>query len=228
MSKDLIELIKKAYKGDFIDNFNAFTVKELKTNNGSMIFSKNEKYLSSEIEKFSPTYLFTQYSYKHRYFASYKISDKSDKTLIYVLYNPSYANPENNDDTIKNCINLAERSGYGVVEIINLFSLRAPNPSKVKMKNSNDTNREFILNYLTEKKDDNKSDIVFAWGHGKENDSYCKQLIEEIKVALENKESFVIGVDTELLNTINHHPDKRVWNGLGGFENLSVLVPCKK
>lgn len=223
MAEKLIELINNSNDTNKKLESEDFLVKELVSDNGFMVFSKNEIYSSKEISEFNLKYLFDKYPYKHRYFASYKLNNNS-KTLVYILYNPSYANPEDNDDTIKNCIKLAEKSGYGVVEILNLFSLRTPNPSKHSLKSTNAINKEFIINYLTQLNNMENKDVVFAWGHGKENDSYCKNLIEEIETILKDKPTFVIGVNPEVVNKINHHPDKRVWNGLGGFENLATLV----
>lgn len=227
MSEKLIELInnvngtgKKLESEDFI-------IKELVLNNGFMVFSKNEQYNSKEISKFNLRYLFDKYPYKHRYFARYNLSS-NDKSIVFILYNPSYANPDENDDTIQNCINLAEDSGYGIVEIINLFSLRTPNPSKSSLKNTNSANKEFIINYLRQISNDENKDVVFAWGLGKEKDSYCKNLIEEIETILKDKQTFIIGVNQEVANEFNHHPSSQVWNGLGGFDNLAILFPLEK
>ncbi len=223
MTGELIELInnvndtgKKLESEDFI-------VKELVLNNGFMVFSKNEQYNSKEISKFNLRYLFDKYPYKHRYFARYNLSS-NDKSIVFILYNPSYANPDENDDTIQNCIKLAEDSNYGIVEIINLFSLRSPNPSKSSLKNTNSVNKEFIISYLRQISNDENKDVVLAWGLGKEKDSYCKNLIEEIETVLKNKQTFIIGVNQEVANEFNHHPSSQVWNGLGGFANLATLV----
>lgn len=223
MTGELIELInnvnntgKKLESEDFI-------VKELVLNNGFIVFSKNEQYNSKEISKFNLRYLFDKYPYKHRYFARYNLSS-NDKSIVFILYNPSYANPDENDDTIQNCIKLAEDSNYGIVEIINLFSLRSPNPSKSSLKNTNSVNKEFIISYLRQISNDENKDVVLAWGLGKEKDSYCKNLIEEIETVLKNKQTFIIGVNQEVANEFNHHPSSQVWNGLGGFANLATLV----
>ncbi len=223
MTGELIELInnvndtgKKLKSEDFI-------VKELVLNNGFMVFSKNEQYNSKEISKFNLRYLFDKYPYKHRYFARYNLSS-NDKSIVFILYNPSYANPDENDDTIQNCIKLAEDSNYGIVEIINLFSLRSPNHSKSSLKNTNSVNKEFIISYLRQISNDENKDVVLAWGLGKEKDSYCKNLIEEIETVLKNKQTFIIGVNQEVANEFNHHPSSQVWNGLGGFANLAALV----
>lgn len=223
MTRELIELINNGNGTGKKPESEKFIVKELVLNNGFMVFSKNEQYTSKEISKFNLSYLFDKYPYKHRYFARYNLSS-NDKTIVFILYNPSYANPDENDDTINNCIKLAENSDYGIVEIINLFSLRTPNPSKLSLKNTNSVNKEFIISYLRQISNDENKDIVLAWGLGKEKDSYCKNLIEEIETVLKNKQTFIIGVNQKVANEFNHHPNSQVWNGLGGFENLATLV----
>lgn len=225
MSGKLIELINNVYSTGKKLESEDFIVKELVLNNGFMVFSKNEQYTSIEISKFNLSYLFDKYPYKHRYFARYNLSSK-DQTIVFILYNPSYANPDENDDTIQNCIKLAEDSGYGIVEIINLFSLRATNPKDLKesLKETNTVNKEFIISYLRQISNDENKDVVLAWGLGKEKDSYCKNLIEEIETVLKNKQTFIIGVNQEVANEFNHHPSSQVWNVLGGFENLATLV----
>lgn len=225
MTGELIELINNVNDtGEKLESED-FIVKELVLNNGFMVFSKNEQYNSKEISKFNLRYLFDKYPYKHRYFARYNLS-LNDKSIVFILYNPSYANPDENDDTIQNCIKLAEDSGYGIVEIINLFSLRATNPKDLKesLKETNTVNKEFIISYLRQISNDENKDVVLAWGLGKEKDSYCKNLIEEIETVLKNKQTFIIGVNQEVANEFNHHPSSQVWNGLGGFANLATLV----
>ncbi len=223
MTRELIELINNVNDTSIKHESENFIVKELVLNNGFMVFSKNEQYTSKEISEFNLRYLFDKYPYKHRYFARYNLSSK-DKSIVFILYNPSYANPDENDDTIQNCIKLAEDSNYGIVEIINLFSLRSPNHSKSSLKNTNSVNKEFIISYLRQISNDENKDVVLAWGLGKEKDSYCKNLIEEIETVLKNKQTFIIGVNQEVANEFNHHPSSQVWNGLGGFANLATLV----
>lgn len=223
MAEKLIEFIDKVNDTGTTPESENFIVKEIVSDSGFMVFSKKEQYTSKEINKFNSKYLFDKYPYKHRFFARYNLSSNA-KTVVFLLYNPSYANPEKNDDTIKNCKKLAGDSGYGIVEIINLFSLRTPNPSKSALKNTNSVNKEFIISYLMQISNDENKDVVLAWGLGKEKDSYCKNLIEEIETVLKNKQTFIIGVNKEVVNEFNHHPSSQVWNGLGGFENLATLV----
>lgn len=224
MTNTLCELIEKCKATKDYASTKDFIVEPflLEDYDGFMVFSK-ETYTENEINKFKNKIKFEDYRYKHRYYASYKISDKNNTTLTFILYNPSYANPKILDETISNCIKLAKQNSYSNVEIINLFSLRQTESSKQSLEKVNNINKEFLNEYI--KNLDN--DIVVAWGYGKDNKhkKYCKEISEYLK----NKNIFYIGINVEKINQyINRHPDKRVWNGVGGFNNVATLVPIEK
>ena len=80
----------------------------------------------------------------------------------FVMLNPSTANETEDDPTIRRCIGFAQRRGYGGMEIVNLFALRATDP-KMLMKHGapsgGDRNDEAILSVVQ------KSDLtIVAWG----------------------------------------------------------------
>lgn len=112
-----------------------------------------------------------------------QISDKDNTTVTFILYNPSYANPENSDETISNCIELAKQNSYSNIEIINLFSLRQTESSKQDLKNTNSINKEFLNEYIKNL----ENDIVAAWGCGKDNKhkKYCKGIYDCLKFDLQ-------------------------------------------
>ena len=47
---------------------------------------------------------------------------------LYVMLNPSTADADIDDATIRSCIRLAKGLGYGSFEVVNLFAFRATNP----------------------------------------------------------------------------------------------------
>jgi hypothetical protein len=55
------------------------------------------------------------------------------KRVAFVMLNPSTADAESNDPTIRRCIGFAQSWGYGALEVVNLFSFRTPHPSQLAL-----------------------------------------------------------------------------------------------
>ncbi len=51
---------------------------------------------------------------------------------LFVMLNPSVADAEIDDPTIRSCIRLSKSLGYGSFEVVNLFALRATDPSELE------------------------------------------------------------------------------------------------
>lgn len=223
----LIEKCKNCQDGNYPNSVD-YDIKPLSLNEykGFMVFSK-ETYTQEEINKFDNKNKFENYKYKHRYYALYKITDKDEKTLTFILYNPSSANPEQLDATISKCIELAKKNDYGNVEILNLFSLRQTNSSPKVLNESNSINSQYLKDYLKDIQDNDKNhDIVVAWGCGK--DTKHKKYCNEIRNCLKEENTFYIGIDVKKINQqINRHPDPRVWNALGKFDEVAKLEQIK-
>jgi hypothetical protein len=52
--------------------------------------------------------------------------------MVFVLLNPSVADAERNDPTLRGCIAFARGSGFGGVEVVNLFAFRATDPRALR------------------------------------------------------------------------------------------------
>lgn len=221
--KEIIESNKKYFRG--LEITKDFAIKG--DENSWMIFSgTNEQYTKKECSEFKKyENKFVETPFKHRYYSYYKNKNKklTHKGIVYIIFNPSHAIPEDVDDSINNCINLAK--DYDYIEILNLFSLRKPSGyKKTELYDSNNVNKKFILDYLENIVNNKDIDVVLAWGHGKEKD--YKEIIDEINNILKNKNNvFIIGVDAQKANTYIHHANSQIWNGIGKIEEVAKLVP---
>lgn len=60
-----------------------------------------------------------------------RIWDDARPLLVYILLNPSTADDERDDPTVKRCVRFAELLGYGGIVIVNLYAFRSSNPLEV-------------------------------------------------------------------------------------------------
>lgn len=67
---------------------------------------------------------------KYRYSLS-RVWDNSKPKVLFIMLNPSTADAEKDDPTIRRCIGFAKDWGYGGLYVVNLFALRATNPKEL-------------------------------------------------------------------------------------------------
>lgn len=68
---------------------------------------------------------------KYRHNLTRKVSDK-EGLLTFIMLNPSTADAELDDPTIRKCKGFCDRFGYGALQVVNLFDFRATNPDELK------------------------------------------------------------------------------------------------
>lgn len=96
--------------------------------------------------------------YRHGLWRSW---DHGKNPLVYIMLNPSTADANVDDPTIRKCVHYAVREGYGGIRVVNLFDLRATNPYKIlKHEQPNSDVNDFIL----EKVIKSYPTIICAWG----------------------------------------------------------------
>ena len=63
---------------------------------------------------------------RYRYSLTRRFADGLD--LVFVMLNPSTADADKDDPTIRRCCGFADRMGFGGIIVVNLFALRAAAP----------------------------------------------------------------------------------------------------
>lgn len=110
-------------------------------------------------------------------FALWRIWDEDKPIITFVGLNPSTANEDTNDPTIRRVIRFANRWGYGGVYMMNLFPLVTPNPKDLLTKpipkwaqRLNDSLLGKIIDH-----------VVFAWGSFPEAKEKGEQIAARVK-----------------------------------------------
>lgn len=92
-------------------------------------------------------------------------------TLLYVMLNPSTANADEDDATIRRCIGFAQRGGFGALEVVNLYAYRATKPADMRAAADpiGPENDRHIVEHCTDW--DGQSAVCCAWGGNARMDS---------------------------------------------------------
>lgn len=87
--------------------------------------------------------------------------DISRPALGFIMLNPSVADADQDDPTIRKCIGFAERLGFGAIVVTNLYAYRATDPANLKRAGypRGPENDEWIRKAIME-----CGPIVCAWG----------------------------------------------------------------
>lgn len=130
---------------------------------------------------------------KYRYVLT-RIWDETKPTVVFIGLNPSTADEEVDDKTIRKCIGYAKRWGYGKLIMVNLFAFRSTDPSMLKRVEDpvGPDNDSYIQKCVSE------SNLVIAcWGnHGK--------LLNRDKVLMDSLSNLVCLKRNK--NGTPHHP----------------------
>lgn len=101
---------------------------------------------------------------KYRYTLS-RIWDEPSNAypiLVFIGLNPSIADADINDPTIRRCIGFAKNWGYSGMIMLNLFAYRATDPKDMdKAKDKIGENNDKILTDIAL---DSNYDVIFCWG----------------------------------------------------------------
>lgn len=98
---------------------------------------------------------------KHRLYLT-RIWEPTGSIVMFIGLNPSVANKEKNDPTMRRVIDYAKQWGFGGVVMVNCYSYIATKPKDLVTENIPDTD------FYIWKMGQNSAQVVFAWGAHKE------------------------------------------------------------
>lgn len=116
---------------------------------------------------------------KYRYYLM-RVWDESLPNAMCIGLNPSTANAENNDPTIRRLITLLQNSGYGGFYMTNLFALVSPFPDALRMCPDPVKENDLWLKAAREW----CSEVIFCWGNFKQAEYRARRIVAEYPGAL--------------------------------------------
>lgn len=87
------------------------------------------------------------------------------QSLLFIMLNPSKADAEKDDPTIRRCMGFARRDGFGGIHVLNLYALRATNPRDLWTADDpvGPDNDQHLAGVLIMAAEDDRP-VVAAWG----------------------------------------------------------------
>ena len=99
--------------------------------------------------------------------------DQSKRKILYIMFNPSIADNEKDDPTIRRLINFTIKFNYGGFFVGNIFSLITPYPNQIDTLNGTSKKNTRELKKLINQVDK----VVYAWGNLTEEPKFLKDLV---------------------------------------------------
>ncbi|MFC5509312.1 DUF1643 domain-containing protein [Bosea massiliensis] len=110
--------------------------------------------------------------------------DSSKTYLQFAMLNPSTADAEIDDPTIRRCVAFARREGFGGIDVINLHAYRAMRPEELKHVDDRDgPENERYLRYVAEYQASVGGQILCAWGATGDVFSGASRALDTFKAA---------------------------------------------
>lgn len=108
---------------------------------------------------------------KYRYTLS-RIWDDSKPAVLFIMCNPSTADADVDDPTIRRCINFAKAWGFGALHVVNLFAFRSSKPGDLlDAEDPIGPDNIFHINEMVKV----SNLIISAWGNSKIVEKLCKK-----------------------------------------------------
>ena len=111
---------------------------------------------------------------KYRYQLS-RIWDEEKPNILFIMLNPSTADADVDDPTIRRVMNFSKSWGYGGVFVCNLYAFRSTDPKALRHTDDpvGEDNIEHIKELIgvTER-------VVYAWGNNKKEPEWLSSLVD--------------------------------------------------
>ncbi len=117
---------------------------------------------------------------RYRYLLRRRVGDSS-RRVLFIMLNPSMADEEKNDPTIRRCIGFAQKWGYGLLDVVNLFALMSTNPKLLlEADDPIGPDNDAAIRAALEVADT----VVLAWGsHALDHEERAAAVIEMVRKA---------------------------------------------
>lgn len=114
------------------------------------------------------------------------------KPMVFIMLNPSTADAEQDDATIRRCIGFAKSHGHNAIEVVNLFAYRATKPSDLKAAGYpvGTLNGAYIHEAIS-----NAAVVVLAWGDNARDLPRVDEVLRQLKS--EYVEPYVLKLTTK-------------------------------
>ena len=121
-----------------------------------------------------------------------RVWDTTKPLLLFIMLNPSTADSNNDDPTIRRLINFCKSWNYGGFYVGNLFAYRTPKPAELKKANYpiGSDNKKHIMEMLKK-----CQKVVYAYGNNQKEPTWLNELLHEV---------YCIKLSTQLSQNIKH------------------------
>lgn len=198
-------------------------LKSVKTNDEDIPKFKVHKKIESNLN-----YDTTKWTYVPSSYCNYRyvLGKVGIKPIVVIGINPSTAEPDNLDKTLKSVERLVVRNKYDSYIMLNVYAQRATNPNDIHSSPINKLHREnikafkYIFNNLNE-----SPTIWAAWGTNIEKRKYLKDYLKEIIDICERYDPKWVKVDKL---TKKGHPRHPLYiNKNKKFDNFDIKLYLK-
>ena len=135
------------------------------------------------IQKYASSACFSD-DMKYRYWLI-RQWDPDKRMAVFIMLNPSTADAEKDDPTIRRCIGFAREWGYGGIKVLNLFAFRTSDPKHLrKARDPIGKHNLCMIEGATSPGNSENGIIIAAWGA---IDGHQDHIQEVIKIAIRGR-----------------------------------------